>query len=227
MLSDFFSKNSIQAVVGNYEVEGRMVYYASIGEDRLPAMVCIHDSPGSLKDFLPLYTDHELTKRFSIYAIDRPGYGLTKGEAEATAQKQAEIISILSNRVHRVHQPLIVVAQGYGAFIAIRMAMDNPHLIQGLMLLDLTLKGREKTSVFISLVKKFLPQKKRPAKFEMASREKREQSKELKNMFSLWQKITVPVFCLYSEKNAQIISDVKFLKERFVHVLQLDIHYIK
>ncbi|MFL5739040.1 MAG: alpha/beta fold hydrolase [Flavisolibacter sp.] len=226
-MQEFFAKNKIQSVIGHYEVDKRNIYYASIGEDHLPAILFIHGSPGSIKDFLPFYIDPELIERFSLYAIDRPGYGLTNGGAEPKVLKQSEMISVLTQRIHRVHQPLIIFAQDYGALVATCMAMQYPNLIQGLVLLDLSLSGRTtKKSDLVALFNNNLFRKWRPVSFQMAAIEKRNQGKELKKILPSWKKIVMPVTCLYSEKNAAFSASAKFLKEQLAHLSYLDFAYL-
>jgi alpha-beta hydrolase superfamily lysophospholipase len=80
------------------------------------------------------FTDGELLKRFSLYAVDRAGFGITNGNAEPSIKRQADMIFPLADRIHRVHQPLIVMAGSYGVPIACRLVIDYPKIIQGLVL---------------------------------------------------------------------------------------------
>jgi len=133
-LKGFFKKHGIKATISHYTAQKRTIYYVTIGEDHLPAILFIHGAPASMTIYKEYFTDEELLKRFSMCAVDRPGFGVTGGSAEPSIQKQAAAIFPLAERIHRVHQPLIIVAGSYGVSIACRLVMDHPAIIQGLNL---------------------------------------------------------------------------------------------
>jgi pimeloyl-ACP methyl ester carboxylesterase len=134
-LEDFFRREQIRATVSHYESGKRTIYYAGIGEDHLPALLFIHGAPASMTIYKKFFKDPKLLGQFAIYAVDRPGYGVTAGQAVTSIKKQAEMIVPLAERIHRVHQPVILVAGSYGASIACRLVMDYPGMVQGLVLI--------------------------------------------------------------------------------------------
>src|SRR5215208_3817246 len=155
-LYGFFQKNGVGATVSHYVANNRSVYYAVVGEDHLPALLFIHGAPASMTIYKDFFADEELLKRFSIYGVDRPGFGVSgAGNPEPSIQKQAEMIFPLAERIHRVHQPLIIIAGSYGVSIACRLVMDYPGSTQGLVLVAPSLgPGLEKMYWVTSLLEK-------------------------------------------------------------------------
>ena len=209
-LKRFFDKHNIKATINHYTALKRTIYYATIGEDHLPAILFIHGAPASMTIYKDYFTDQELLKRFSMYAVDRPGFGVTGGNAEPSIKKQAETIFPLAERIQRVHQPLIVMAGSYGVSVACRMVMDHPKMIQGMILVAPSLgPGLEKMYwVTPLLAKGFLS--------KLVSKEYR--SASIEKMLGLWNKIDVPVFYLQSERDSIVYSsNAEFAKRHLVN----------
>ena len=81
-LRQFFERNNINASISHYDAQSRRIYYAVIGDDHLPALLFIHGAPASMTIYKDFFRDEELLKRFAMYAVDRPGYGVTDGDPE-------------------------------------------------------------------------------------------------------------------------------------------------
>lgn len=228
-LKRFFDRYSIKATINHYTALKRTIYYATIGEDHLPAILFIHGAPASMTIYKDYFTDEELLKRFSMYAVDRPGFGVTDGNAEPSIKKQADMICSLAERIHRVHQPLIVMAGSYGVSIACKLAMDHPKLIQGLVLVAPSLgPGLEKMYWVTPLMTKGFLSKIVSKEYRSASIEKMHHKKELEKMLPLWNKIEVPIFYLQSEKDPIVYpSNVEFAKKHLANVPYLKIHLFK
>lgn len=185
-LKSFFERHSIKATINHYSAGKRTIYYATIGEDHLPAILFIHGAPASMTIYKDYFTDTELLGRFSMYAVDRPGFGVTNGKAEPSIKNQAEIISPLVERIHRVHQPLIVMAGSYGVPIGCRLVTDHPKMIQGLVLVAPSLgPGLEKMYWITPLMAKGFLSKFVSKEYQSASIEKMQHKKELEKMLPL------------------------------------------
>lgn len=225
-LKRFFERHKVNATINHYSALKRTIYYATIGEDRLPAILFIHGAPASMTIYKDYFTDAELLNRFSIYAVDRPGFGVTDGKAEPTIKNQAEMIWPLAERIHRVHQPLIVMAGSYGVSIACRLVMDHPKIIHGLILVAPSLgPGLEKMYWLTPLTANGFLSKLVSKEYHSASIEKMQHKKELEKMLPLWNKIDIPVFYLQSKKdNVVYSSNVEFAKQHLVNVPLLKVH---
>ena len=228
-LNGFFDKHGIKAAINHYSALDRTIYYATIGEDHLPAILFIHGAPASMTIYKDYFTDEELLKRFTMYAVDRAGFGVTGGNAEPCISKQAAMIYSLAERIHRVHQPLIIMAGSYGVSIACRMIMDYPNIVQGLVLVAPSLgPGLEKMYWVTSLLAKGIVSKLVSKEYRSASIEKLHHKKELEKMLPLWGKINVPVFYLQSANDGVVYSsNADFAKKYLVNVPLLKIHLFK
>ena len=206
-LKRFFAKHQIKATINHYISSKRAIYYATIGEDHLPALLFIHGSPASLIIYKDYFTDQELLKHFSLYAVDRFGYGVTNDGSESSVQKQAQVILPLAERIHRVHQPLIVVADSNAASIVCSLVMNHPQIVQALVFSPLLVSGLEKKHWLASLLHKTFLRNFISKKYLSATAEKKLHQHELNKMIMLSDKIQIPVFYLDSEKNSIIFSD--------------------
>jgi pimeloyl-ACP methyl ester carboxylesterase len=229
-LKGFFDKHGIKATISHYTALKRTIFYATVGEDHLPALLFIHGAPASMTIYKDYFTDEELLKRFSMYAVDRPGFGVTNSNAEASIQKQAEMILRLAESIHRVHQPLIIMAGSYGVSVACRLVMDHPPgIIQGLILVAPSLgPGLEKMYWITPLMAKGFLSKLVSKEYRSASIEKMHHKKELEQMLPFWNKIEVPVFYLQSENDPVVYpSNAEFAKAHLTASPFLKIHFFK
>ena len=198
-LKKFFDARGIRAAINHYDIERRLIYYALIGEDQLPALLFIHGAPASMKIYSDFFRHESLLRTFSIYAVDRPGYGLTNGKPVPSIKKQAALIAPLAERIHRVHQPLIVVGGSFGASIACRLVMDYAGLVQGLVLIAPSLSAElDKTFWITPLLQKTFLKNFIPSSYRSATEEKLRHKNELKKMRGLWSNIDIPVVYLQS-----------------------------
>ncbi|HTM94168.1 MAG TPA: alpha/beta hydrolase [Flavisolibacter sp.] len=228
-LRSFFDKHRIKAIINNHQVLKRTLYYATIGEDYLPAILFIHGAPASMTIYKDFFTDEELLKRFCMYAVDRAGFGVTDGRTEPFIKKQAEMIFPLAERIQRVHQPLIIMAGSYGVPIACRLVIDHPNVVQGLVLVAPSLgPGLEKMYWITPLLAKGFLSKVVSKEYKSASIEKMHHKKELEKMLPLWNKIDVPVFYLQSKNDSVVYpSNAEFAKQHLTGTPYLKIHFFK
>jgi len=228
-LKHFFDKHGIKATINHYTALKRRIYYATIGEDHLPAILFIHGAPASMTIYKDYFTDEELLKRFSMYAVDRAGFGVTAGHAEPSIQKQAEMIFPLAERIHRVHQPLLIMAGSYGVSIACRMVMDHPGFIKGMVLVAPSLGPGLETMYWVTpFLTRGILSKIVSKEYKVASIEKMHHKKELEKMIPLWNKIDIPIFYLQSENdNIVYPSNAEFAKQHLVACPFLKIRFFK
>jgi pimeloyl-ACP methyl ester carboxylesterase len=228
-LKAFFDEHEIKAVINHYSALKRNIYYAAIGEDHLPAILFIHGAPASMTIYKDFFTDEELLKRFSMYAVDRLGFGVTDGNAEPSIKKQADTIFPLAERIQRVHQPLIIMAGSYGVPVACRMIMEHPKIVQGLILVAPSLgPGLEKMYWITPLLTKGFFSKLVSKEYKAASIEKMHHKEELEKMLPFWHKIEIPVFYLQSQNDPVVYpSNAEFAKQHLVNASLLKIHFFK
>ncbi len=134
-IADYFSQSPFQPQSYYYHIDGKRFHYMSVGNDTLPTILFIHGSPGTWDAFAAYMKDSILQSRFRMISIDRIGYGKSEpGQPEASLHKQAQyILPIIDKIPDRI--PLLVAGHSYGGPVALRLAMDYPTRIDGLLLL--------------------------------------------------------------------------------------------
>ena len=227
-LMHFFTEHHINGEVRYYETGGRRVRYAAVGNDSLPVILFIHGAPSSLSIYKDYFADTAFENRFRMYAVDRPGYGYSGlGVPEPSIKKQAEIISTILRKLNTVHRPVIVVAASYGTSIACRLVMDNPGLVDGLVLTGPSLApGQEKTYWFSPYIETPLLNWGVPRMLRSANREKMQHREELTKMLPLWKEIRIPVMYMQGAKDQLIdTTNAAFARAQLVNVPYLNIHF--
>lgn len=221
---DFFNRYKVDGRVNHYSYGKKIIQYASIGKDNLPALLLITDK-SSLDDFGNFFKDQDLIDQFSIYAlvIAVPPLRNTK---IISIQAQSEIIFPLTERIHRVHQPLIIVARKYLAAMACKCIADHPGIVQGLVLIDPVLRTEvDKKSWLRTVFEKLFAEKRHKRKpghhqFKTIFKE------QLEKMESVWKKINIPVFYLKSVNDkSSSRPEAAFATKLFMHSPKLEIEF--
>lgn len=97
-----------------------------------PAVVCLHGASANAREFDRLGAS--LASEFRVHAIDRPGHGHSPARSNShrlSAQAEATAAFIEAE----IGAPAIVVAHSLGAAGAVRLALDHPDLVAGLVLI--------------------------------------------------------------------------------------------
>ncbi|MEM7654812.1 MAG: alpha/beta fold hydrolase, partial [Bacteroidota bacterium] len=130
-----FANQAHQPAFRTYQVNGFEMHYADMGADTLPTLIFIHGSPGTWDAYLNYFLDPSLVGKYRMIAMDRIGYGKSDpGKAQSELQVQADLIAPLLATVPK-EVPLIIVGHSFGGPVCIKLAMDHPHRIDGMMLL--------------------------------------------------------------------------------------------
>ena len=225
-LKQIFAEQTIDADIYYYTTHGRRLRYVAAGNDTLPTLLFLHGSPGSISYYNRRYKDSSLHGHFRIYAIDRPGYGYSGfGDPEPSIEKQAAMIRPVLDSLHKAVHPIIIVGSSYGASVACRIAMDYPHLVDGLVLTGPALgPGMETYFGITSVIEHWSIRWFIPRIFRSANTEKYHHKRELEKMLPYWKNIRVPVYYLQGE-NDDIVdtSNASFAKQQLVNVPSLEI----
>ncbi|MES1201527.1 MAG: alpha/beta hydrolase [Pseudomonadota bacterium] len=115
------------------ESRGARVHVREAGPNDAPRIFFIHGASANLRELWgplagPLKQDHH------VVALDRPGYGYSARPrgAEKLALQAAIAADVLKQTGDG---PAIVVAHSLGAAVALRLALDRPELVSGLVLI--------------------------------------------------------------------------------------------
>jgi pimeloyl-ACP methyl ester carboxylesterase len=131
----------IRNVEAHWPPEGRFIDIADLrvhvretGETHAPRVLLVHGASANLRELWHPLAD-ALAADHRVIAYDRPGMGYTSrprrnGHALAyQAQIAARVLEEAGG------EPAIIVAHSLGASIALRLALDHPRLVAGLVLI--------------------------------------------------------------------------------------------
>jgi pimeloyl-ACP methyl ester carboxylesterase len=116
--------------IGFEQAAGYRVRVLRSADESVPQVLFIHGAPGSIDDSRTYFEIEELTNRASLVAYDRPGYGYSDfGDVETSLEAQAAVARDL------IEPGAVIVGHSFGATIALRMAMDYPEDLAGVIIL--------------------------------------------------------------------------------------------
>lgn len=117
------------------QADGGDIYVKDWGKQDGPALLFIHGTTAHLGEF-DVSLSATLADQYHMIAYDRPGMGRSthRPAGSQTLAVQAETAADVI-RAHAGGKKVIVVGHSYGGAVALRVAMDHPELVQGLVLL--------------------------------------------------------------------------------------------
>src|SRR5262245_53084439 len=116
------------------DCEGSRLHVREAGPEGAPALLLIHGASSNLLELWgPLAAEFSPLHR--VIAYDRPGMGQsTHARRDAhTLASQAKCAARVLEESHA--GPALVVAHSLGAAVALRLALDRPQLVRGLVLI--------------------------------------------------------------------------------------------
>ncbi len=220
---------SLHAEVGYYEYGDRQLRYVELGKDSLPLVVFIHGAPASSAFWLNMMRDSNLLDQAKVVAVDRPGYGFSGfGRPDTVVANQAAVIAELLQRLRAKHPRIILHGSSYGGTVAARIAMDFPHLIDGLLLQSASLApGEEKTYWITYPTTHWSLRWLVPAALDVANTEKLSHRSQLEAMRHLWARIRVPTFILHGTDDSLIYpSNAYYACDKLINTPKLVHHMV-
>lgn len=200
-IETYFDKKGLKADEHHYRIGNRLINYVHVGNEKLPLVVFIHGSPGSLSGFIDFLGDTTLLEKAQLVSVDRPGFGSSNfGEAEPSLEKQAALIRPIIEKYKGV--PVTLVGHSLGGPVIARMAMDYPELIDGLILvapsIDPDLEPHEwfRGPLALPFLKWLLPRSIRASNDEIWKLKP-----ELEKMIPLWPKVTANTIVIQGGKD--------------------------
>lgn len=95
-----------------------------------PPLILIHGAGGS---FLSWHPYLRRLQGETVYTLDLPGHGESKGEGRQTIEAYADDIAAFMDELHIV--PAVIVGLSMGSGIALTLALNFPHKVKALALL--------------------------------------------------------------------------------------------
>lgn len=100
-----------------------------------PPVLLIHGAAAHGLDLMESMGDR-LKDHTRVLAVDRPGFGHSSVRGLSRRERLASHADALARLVVAdCREPPLVVAHSYGAAVALRLALDHPHLVHALVLL--------------------------------------------------------------------------------------------
>lgn len=116
------------------EVNGHAVHLVERGEAGAPAVLMIHGASANASEFAWTLAPR-LEDRFHVLMADRPGHGYSGRPKDGhLLEVQAQQLAGALDEVG-VEDPVILVGHSFGGAVALRLALDHPDKVDGLVLL--------------------------------------------------------------------------------------------
>ena len=182
------------------EVDDWTIRSLESGDPSQPQVVLIHGAPGSLDAFSGYFKIERLVERVHLVSADRPGYGESDhGRIETSIERQAELLRPL------IRRGAILVGHSYGGTTALRIAMDYPELVGGLVIVAGSLSPEHERIFFFN----------RPMEWpvfnwmmsrswKVANAEKVTRIAELERMLPLWPRVTAPTVLFHGTNDSLV-----------------------
>lgn len=116
------------------EADGVRLHMREAGPQGAPRMLLIHGASSNLLELWGPLAD-EFSPLHHVIAYDRPGMGYsTRAKRDAhTLASQAKCAARVLEQSGQ--DPALIVGHSLGAGVALRLALDHPHLVSGLVLI--------------------------------------------------------------------------------------------
>ncbi|MFO1018787.1 MAG: alpha/beta hydrolase [Hyphomonadaceae bacterium] len=116
------------------EADGVRLHMREAGPQGAPRMLLIHGASSNLLELWGPLAD-EFSPLHHVIAYDRPGMGYST-RAKRDAHTLASQAKCAARALEQSGQgPALIVGHSLGAGVALRLALDHPHLVSGLVLI--------------------------------------------------------------------------------------------
>lgn len=218
-----FKKLGIDISLADFHVSGRKIHYVKIGADTMPTIVFVHGSPGSWDAFEGFLQSNSLLSKFRMYSIDRPGFGYSDFRQALNLTAQSAIISPFLKSL-RNGKEIYLVGHSLGGPMVALLALDNPDLISGIMILsgalDVQLESPEKwrRTLMLNPIKYLLPGALLPSNEELWYLKS-----DLKILGPRYKKIVCKVSIIHGDKDPLVdYKNLAFAAREFKKAINLD-----
>ena len=211
------------------EVDGLTMQYCQLGEDKqLPVVLMVHGSPGSLSAYEEYFKDSLLYQQAILISVDRLGFGYSEfGRAVPSLQTQAKLIAAILKDFPTSKK--IVVGHSMGGPVNARLAMDYPHLVDGMVLIAPSISPALEPSNGWRKVVDMPPLRwLTPPAFRVCNQEIIPLKMELLEMEDRWTNIHCPVTIIQGTEDPLVpAGNAYFAQERLVNSSTVELKMIE
>lgn len=212
----YFANRPVKPTFGFVRSGGHSLHYAQIRSqgtaDSLPTVLFIHGSPGAWDAFIGFLADSSLYNRAQLISVDRPGFGKSDlGEPEPSLRAQAAATApllrlsrsgVTRSGVTRSGQKPILVGHSLGGPVAVRLAMDYPEEVGGLILVAPSIDPDLEKKEWYRFIGNVFPFRQwLPVELAVSNQEIMPLKGELQQMLPLWASIRLPVIVIQGEND--------------------------
>lgn len=220
-----FKNKPYQPQFLTYNVLGRTMHYAQIGDITKPMVVFVHGSPGGWDAYVKYFKDTALTNIACIVSVDRLGYGISNGGlAEPSLEIQAAALTPILNTSQAQQKP-VLVGHSLGGPIVARMGMNYPNDMKSIIMLAPSIDPKmEKNEWWRQILKSGIVRAVMPPMMVSSNLELMPLKNELEEMMPLWEKIKVPCTIMHGKKDVLVpYGNVAFYKKMLVNAPQKEV----
>ena len=196
---------------GNFKL-----HYVQVGNDTMPTLFFVHGSPGSWNVFKSYLQDRDLLARYRMISVDRPGFGYSEFNHAKNLREQTDIIGQLLRLIQNTRS-IFLVGHSLGGPLIVNLALDNPNLVAGLVILAGSLDPnaekpeRWRPFLFRTPLNYFVPGAWRPSNEELWYLKT-----DLKKLDKKLDQIACPVWLIHGTKDNLVpFSNVAYAKRKF------------
>lgn len=181
----------------------RRIHVVFAGDRNLPPALFVHGSPGSWSAYRDYLLRSDLLERYCLIALDRPGFGLSAGDAEPSLSLQARAAFDALRAVSA--KPALLIGHSYGGPVVVRMAMERPGEVRGLLVVAGSLDPQaEELAWFNSVASWSAVRWILPRDWDRSNQEIMPLRGELEAMAPLWPRITAPITVLQGDRDSLV-----------------------
>jgi pimeloyl-ACP methyl ester carboxylesterase len=223
-----FEEKGLELQTFYLKVNNRKMHYVQTGSDSLPTIFFVHGSPGSWNAFMDYMGDKDLLQHYRMISVDRPGFGYSNyGKAEHL-DVQARLISPVLREINN-NKPVYLVGHSLGGPMVIKLAADNPDIIDAIVILSGSVDPKEE-----------LPEKWRkpldktplnyfiPGSFRPSNRELMYFKQDVYDLLEDFAKVKCRVYLIHGEKDKWVPpGNVTYAKQKLTNAKSVDTLILK
>jgi pimeloyl-ACP methyl ester carboxylesterase len=137
-----FTEAGIKLKLSTATIDGQQIHLVQTGIDTAATLFFIHGSPGSWDAFGSYLKDKDLSAKYRLISIDRPGFGYINFGKGMSISKQCVFIGGLIKQLQN-GKPFYIVGHSLGGPICVKLAANYQPYINGAVLLAASVDPNE------------------------------------------------------------------------------------
>ena len=187
----------------------------TIGDPRLPPVVLVHGSPGSIDNWVDLLTQTNVLDHAYVICVDRPGFGESNpGQHESSLALQGQAI-LQAVRPHLSGRRAVWLGHSFGGPVIARIAIDFPDQVSGLVFAASSVDpDLERVYWYQHLAHTRIISWMLPAVVRTTNREIYTLKPELEEMLAEWPRLqAIPTVIIHGEQDPLVpVENVDFIQ---------------